>query len=321
MKAAVLKELGLAPVYEEVDDPRPSSEDEVVINMKAVALKNIDKLMAGGTHYASYKKLPVVVGSDGVGMLQDGSMVYTAGRAMLAEKAVVNASSLVKIPAGIDSAIAAAVPNAALGSYLPLKVKGQMKEGHVVLINGGTGITGKFAVQLAKYYRASKVVVTGKIEGKEEQLSALGADLLISTQQNEESFKRSIRRLHEESGIDIIIDYLWGKPAEDIINSLGGNGANFPQKDTKFINVGNMVSRHLNLDCNILRSSKLTILGSGLGSYSKNEFESFYQQVLPEMFQLVAEGKASIAIEKEKIENINRIWNKNSLGKRLVVMV
>lgn len=321
MKAAVLNELGKAPVYEDIDDPQPSSEDEVIIAMKAVALKNIDKLMAGGTHYASYKKLPVVIGSDGVGMLQDGSLIYTPGKAMLAEKAIVHKNNVVRLPSDIDSALAAAVPNAALGSYLPLKVKGEMKEGDVVLINGGTGITGKFAIQLAKYYGASKVVVTGRVEGKEEELAGLGADLFISTKHNEEGFKHSIRQLYHESGIDIIIDYLWGKPAEDIINCLGGSGADFPKKNTRFINVGNMVSPHLNLDCNIIRSSKLVILGSGLGSYSKTEFSGFYQNTLPEMFKLAAEGKVTIAIEKEKLENINHIWNNDSRSKRLVVMV
>jgi NADPH2:quinone reductase len=52
MKAAVLHEVGGIPRYEDFPDP-VADEGEVIIDVTAVAVENVDKLIAAGTHYAS----------------------------------------------------------------------------------------------------------------------------------------------------------------------------------------------------------------------------------------------------------------------------
>ncbi len=77
MKAAVLHELGGIPRYEDFPDPVPG-DDEVVIAVKAVAVENVDKAVAAGTHYASGQyvaQLPAIAAFDGVGALPDGTLV------------------------------------------------------------------------------------------------------------------------------------------------------------------------------------------------------------------------------------------------------
>jgi NADPH:quinone reductase-like Zn-dependent oxidoreductase len=64
MKAAVLRRLGKPPRFEEFPDPKPS-QGEVIVHVKAASLKNIDKMMARGSHDDSHRELPVVCGSDG----------------------------------------------------------------------------------------------------------------------------------------------------------------------------------------------------------------------------------------------------------------
>jgi NADPH:quinone reductase-like Zn-dependent oxidoreductase len=78
MKAAVLRTLGKPPRFEEFPDPKPS-QGEVIVHVKAASLKNIDKMMARGSHYDSHRELPVVCGSDGVGTLDDGTRVFCGG--------------------------------------------------------------------------------------------------------------------------------------------------------------------------------------------------------------------------------------------------
>src|SRR6266404_1928883 len=78
MKAAVLRALGKPPHSEEFPDPKPS-QGEVIVHVKAASLKNIDKMMASGSHYDSHTKLPVVCGTDGVGVLDDGTRVFCGG--------------------------------------------------------------------------------------------------------------------------------------------------------------------------------------------------------------------------------------------------
>ena len=61
--------------------------------MRAASLKNIDKMMADGSHYDSFRQLPAVVGVDGVGVLEDGTRVCCGGPrppyGTMAEKTVV----------------------------------------------------------------------------------------------------------------------------------------------------------------------------------------------------------------------------------------
>ena len=62
MKAAVLHEIGGIPRYEDFPDP-VAGDDEVVIDVKAVAVETVDKRIAAGTHYASQQytaQLPAI---------------------------------------------------------------------------------------------------------------------------------------------------------------------------------------------------------------------------------------------------------------------
>ena len=77
MKAAVLHEIGGIPRYEDFPDP-VAGDDEVVIDVKAVAVENVDKRIAAGTHYASQQyiaQLPAIPAFDGIGALPDGTLV------------------------------------------------------------------------------------------------------------------------------------------------------------------------------------------------------------------------------------------------------
>ncbi len=323
MKAAVLHQLGNLPEYEDFEEPVPANTDEILINVKASAIKNLDKGRASGKHYASYKHLPVVVGIDGVGVLQNGQRVYAQGiTGMFAEKAVINKNNYVVLPDNIDDATAAALPNAVLGAGMALLYRAQIKKDEVVLINGATGVTGKLAVQLAKYYGASKIAVTGRNSEQLEQLRSLGADIIISLKQDDENIIQQIKALNASTPVDIVIDYLWGKPVELILKSLMGGSVNHISHRVRLVTVGSMAGEHINLESGTLRSAAIEISGSGLGSISKEQWHEYRVKVLPEMFQLAADGKLIIETETEPLSNIKQAWQKEAApGKRIVVMV
>lgn len=75
MKAAVLHTLGKSPRFENFPGPQ-AGENEVIVQVKAASLKNIDKAMASGSHYDSHRELPVICGVDGVAVLDDGTRVF-----------------------------------------------------------------------------------------------------------------------------------------------------------------------------------------------------------------------------------------------------
>ncbi|KAG2379602.1 hypothetical protein C9374_006719 [Naegleria lovaniensis] len=328
MRAAVLHQLGSTPVYTENWPEPPSSsenDDQELVQMKASAVKNLDKYRASGKHYASYTELPVVVGMDGVGKLQDGTRVYgmiTTGT--LAERVYIPKNKLIALPDEIDDVTAAALPNAIMGAYLALFDRGLMKKGDVVLINGATGVTGRICVQLAKYYGASKVIATGRNQNSLNKLqNDYGADQTISLLEHDEHVLiETFRAVHELTPIDVVIDYLWGHPMELILRSLKGSGMHSFSHKVRVVTVGSMAGEIVHLPSSILRSSAIEICGSGFGSFSNESMKEFHEKVLPEMFKLAGQGIIKIDTEVAYLKDIESVWNKElDSGKRLVIKI
>ncbi|TGJ98392.1 zinc-binding alcohol dehydrogenase family protein [Leptospira langatensis] len=323
MKAAILREFGKPPVYEEFANPNPQGQDQVLMHVKTAAIKNIDKLRASGTHYASYKELPAIVGLDGVGVLENGTKVYAQGiTGTIAEQALISKNRLTILPDGIDLFLAAALPNAVIGATMALHSRVHLKKGNVVLVNGATGVTGQLAVQVAKHYGAAKIIATGRNEGSLEKLKGFGADIVISLKRSEEEFVEQIKQIHKETPIDIVVDYLWGRPVELLLRSFKGGGIDSFTHPVKIVTVGDMAGKTISLESSSLRSSDIQILGSGLGSLSSQDIHTFNQEILPEMFQLAAKGILTLEIHKEDLKNIENAWDKEiAPGQRMVISI
>lgn len=214
MKAAVLHQVGQTSRYGDFLAPVPQTVDQVLLHVTAAAVKNLDKGLAAGTHYASGAPVPRVVGVDGVGRLADGTRVYGMGlTGMLAEQALVAKNRLVPLPAGLDEATAAALPNAIMGSAAALRFRANLQPGETVLINGATGVTGQPAVQLARHYGAGRVVATGRSDEALAKLRALGVAETISLRQPAEALHAAFHDLHARTPLHVVVDYLWGQPA------------------------------------------------------------------------------------------------------------
>ena len=323
MKAAVMYQKGGLPQYTNFPEPTIQNDDEVLVTVKAVAIKHFDKGVAAGSHYSSDapKENGRIIGGDGVCLLADGTRVYGIGiSGMLAQKATIRKNYAAPVPDGLDDATAAALPNAVMGAAMGLKFKADIKPGDVVLINGATGFTGRVAVQIAKHYGAKKVIATGRNQQSLDDLLSLGADEVISVLQDDESFKARIAAIHAETPIDIIIDYLWGYTAEMILACLKGDGS-FTTR-IRYVSIGSMGGDLIQLSAANLRSVDLQLTGSGLGAWSKQQVGQLFSEILPEMFHLAAQGKLKVETIQVKLENIAELWNLDVPGRqRLVVTI
>lgn len=323
MKAAVVFEKGNAPQYADFQEPKVTQESEILVFVKAASIKNLDKARASGKHYSTENEVhqPTIIGSDGVGLLEDGKKVYFfSKKGTVAEKAVADKKMMVNIPEQLDFSTAAALPNAVMGSAMALKFKAGIQPGNVVLVNGATGITGRIAVQIAKVYGAKKIIVTGRNEKSLQALLQLGADEVVSLHLNDEDFKSKIKEIHNETPIDIVLDYIWGHSVEMILSAFKGDGT-FSHK-TKLITIGGMSGDNIQLSSQILRATDIQISGSGLGSWTKEESALLFSEIIPEMFQAVVDGKIKIETEDVDIKNIESAWNAEiQTGKRLVVRI
>lgn len=325
MKAAVVFQKGELPKYTEVfPEPVVKNDNELLILVKASAVKNLDKMRAGGTHYSVQNDVwsPKVVGGDGVGLLADGTRVYAVGvSGMIAEKATIQKDRMVRLPSNIDDATAAALPNAVMGSAMALRFRAGLQMGKTVLVNGATGVTGKIAVQLAKHYGAGKVIVTGRNEGALQELLSLGADeIIVMKQDDEERLYSQIKNLHKASPVDVVIDYLWGQSAALILSALKSDGG-FSHR-TRFITVGAMAGETIALSSSILRSTDILLSGSGLGSWTREEVGLLVSGILPEMFRLAAQGEIKIDTVTVALKDIEAAWDMHiDGGKRLVILI
>jgi len=323
MKAAVIYQKGELPQYTDFPEPIAKTEDEVLVSVKAVAIKHFDKGRASGSHYSSDapKENGRVIGGDGVCILTNSTRVYGMGvGGMLAEQATIEKERIVPFPSQLSDATAAALPNAIIGAAMGLRFKAAIQPGEIVLINGATGFTGRVAVQVAKHYGAKKVIATGRNPSSLAALRKLGADEIISVDQTDEQFLAALQATHKTSPIDVIIDYLWGHTAELILESLKGKGS-FTHK-TRYVSVGSVTGDTIQLSAANLRSVDLQITGSGLGSWSKEQVGKLFTEILPEMFQLAAEGLLVVETVEVKLKDIAELWNLEVPdGRRLVITV
>jgi NADPH:quinone reductase-like Zn-dependent oxidoreductase len=323
MKAAIVFEKGGIPQYADFPDPIVNNDNEALIFVKAASIKHLDRARASGKHYSTENKehRPTIVGSDGVGLLENGSKVYFfSKKGTVAEKAVADKKMIVPIPEGLSFVIAAALPNAVMGSAMGLKFKTNLKQGETVLINGATGITGKVAVQIAKLYGAKKVIATGRNEEALRSLLELGADEIISLNVSDEDFKQKIKTIHQENPIDVIVDYIWGHSVEMLLSALKGDGT-FSHK-TRLVSVGGMSGDTIQLSSQILRGTDIQISGSGLGSWTQDEMKLLLSEIIPQMFQAAVNGKLKMDTETVHLKDIETVWESEiSNRKRLIVLI
>jgi NADPH:quinone reductase-like Zn-dependent oxidoreductase len=216
MKAIVVHEYGGPEVlkFEDVPIPEPK-DDEMLIKVVAAGVNSFDGVLRSGAYAKVFKmKLPWIPGYDIAGMVEKvGSKVsrFKAGDPVFshisipsgggyAEHAVAKQNQVAPKPATIGFVEAAGVPSVALTAWQALVDKANIQSGQTVLIHGGSGGVGMFAIQIAKI-RGAKVIATAST-ANQDFLKELGADIAIDykTQKFEEIAK----------DVDVVLDGVGG---------------------------------------------------------------------------------------------------------------
>jgi NADPH2:quinone reductase len=317
MHAAVLHTPGQPPRYEPFPDPVPGP-GEAIVQVRAASLKPIERLMAGGTHYASPREFPIVCGVDGVGTLDDGTRVFFGGprrpNGAMAERTVVARARCWPVPEGLDDATAAALPNPALSSWLPLKWRAQLAAGETVLVLGGTGIAGKLAIQIAKILGAGRVVAAGRNEQVLSTLHDLGADAVVHLEGSDPDVTQAFAREAGDKGYDVIVDYLWGHPTELLLAALTRAEFSMKAAGPRLIPIGESAGPAISLPAAALRSAGLAILGGGFPPMSIL-MEAYHQAMAR-----AASGELRIDTERVALADVEDAWRRPAGGRRLVLI-
>src|SRR6266704_2900107 len=191
MKAIVVHEYGGPEVLKYEDAPRPEPKDnEVLVRMIAAGVNPVDALIRSGK-YAKFfgTTLPLIPGYDIAGVVEktgakvtklkvgDPVYAYVMWGGGYAEYAVATEGEATAKPKSITFVEAAGVPLAALTAWQALIDTAKLSAGQTVLIHGGSGGVGTFAIQIAKA-RGAKVIATAST-ANQDLLKKLGAEVAI----------------------------------------------------------------------------------------------------------------------------------------------
>ena len=233
MKAIVYAKYGTPDVLElkEVDKPIPK-ENEVLIKVHAVSINDWDLGLLQGDLInrlinGLFKPKIKILGSDIAGRIEAlgtnvkkfrlGDEVYgdLSGRwGGFAEYSCAHENELALKPVSMSFEEAAAIPQAAMLAVQGLRDKGHIHSGQKLLINGGGGGVGTFAVQIAKLYR---VEITGvDSSDKFNMMRSIGFDHVINYRQ--EDFTKN--------GLcyDLILDVKTNRLISDYVRALYPKG-------------------------------------------------------------------------------------------------
>jgi len=191
MKAVVAHEYGAPEVlkFEEVPRPEPK-EDEVLVRVIASGVNPADPLTLSGKYAREFgTHLPLIPGYDIAGVVEKTGAKVTnlkAGDAVYgyptfgggwAEYITVKQWEVAAKPKTLNFAEAAAVPMGALTAWQALVDTAQLHPGQTILVHGGSGGVGSFAVQIAKA-RGARVIATAST-ANQDLLKQLGTDVAI----------------------------------------------------------------------------------------------------------------------------------------------
>lgn len=305
MKAAILAALGSAPVYGDFPEPDLHA-GETLVHVSAAGVKQLERLIASGKHYSSPRTLPIVPGLDGVGRRDDdGARVYFMAQrrpfGAMAERAP--ASLTVPVPAGLSDAEAAAVVNPGLAGWLPLVERGRIRAGESVLILGATGTSGRMAVTMARRLGAGRVIACGR---RQAVLDRLDADATIDLSAPEAEIAAAFAE-EATRGLGVIVDYLWGRPAELLIGQLARPDLHSSGADSaiRFVTVGQMAGPDIALPSNALRGSRLELIGSGTGNFPQGEA---MRQAIGTVLDLAEAGRLPVETAEVPAEDVAAAW-------------
>jgi len=314
MNAAVVNVLGQSPRYLPFPEPDPGT-GEVLIHVRAAGLHPVVKSIAGGAHYISGGQLPMIPGIDGIGIRDDdGSRVYFgfARRPFgtMSERTVAPSARCLPIPEGLDDAVAAAIPNPGMSAWLSLKERAGLARGETVLVSGASGVAGRMAVQAARHLGAKRVIGTGR---DVDSLRVAALDATIRLDQPEDEIRKALTA-EVEQGIDVIIDYLWGRPTELILEALAKNFRPDRARAVRMVEIGDSAGKTITLPGATLRSVDLKLFGSGFGSVSVDRV----WDAIPNLFSLAAKGELTIDIERIPLRSVESAWTRKTEGRRIV---
>src|SRR5256712_1911128 len=212
MKAVRLLEYGGQLVFNDLATPT-IARDEILVKVKSTAVNHLDLVEASGTARQILPiDLPWIPGHEFSGVVEQigsdvaayapGDAVFgTSGMGAYAEFLAVKPALIARKPSNLSFDEAASVPVASQTAWQGLFTHGHLEKGQTILIHGGAGAVGAYAVQLASH--AGATVIATASGDDEAYLNSIGASWVLDYR--EAQFEKVLREK-----VDVVFDLVGG---------------------------------------------------------------------------------------------------------------
>jgi NADPH:quinone reductase-like Zn-dependent oxidoreductase len=212
MKAVRVLEYGGQLVFDDVPTPT-IARDEILVRIESTTVNHVDIVKASG---AARQILPIdlpwipghefsglaeQIGADVAGYAVGDAVFGVSGIGAYAEYLAIKPATIARKPSNLSFEEAASVPVACETAWQGLFTRGQLKKGQTILIHGGAGAVGAYAVQLASHTGAT-VIATASSDD-EAYLKSIGASQVIDYQTVQ--FEKVLREK-----VDVVFDLVGG---------------------------------------------------------------------------------------------------------------
>jgi NADPH:quinone reductase-like Zn-dependent oxidoreductase len=288
MRAAVFEKPGIdnLKVLDNVEKPRLTNPDEVLIKVKVAGVNPIDNVVVLGS-IPTLRPMPHIPGAevsgiveeigDGVNGLQRGDRIIIHNKVFdgncdmclsgldmvcrngglisvitnggFAEYIAVPQRNVFKIPDDMDWDLAASLPVTGLTPFHALNEAG-LKVNEFLLVFGASGNTGMIAIQLGKKMGAKVIALS-----KEEWVRDFGADYVIS---DYDRIVEQVREITSGKMADVVVNSLGANTWDSSFESVGING--------RLVSFGGLTGGDVKLNVQALYSKQIKLIGSTGGT-------------------------------------------------------
>lgn len=324
MKSVLIREHGGYEKLEFVDLPEPERGHLAIVDVRAIALNHLDLWVRRGVPGHRFP-LPMVPGAEVSGVvawMPPGEQQFIPGDEVViapgvscgtcvpclsgqdplcasygllgeslpggcAEKIAIPVRNLLRKPARLSFAEAAAVPLDFLTAWHMLVDRARLRPGETVLIHAGGSGVGSAAVQIARLWGATVFATVGSPE-KAARARALGVDEVIEYRSVD--FLSEVKRLTNRRGVDVVFEHVGAETFDRSLRSLARGG--------RLVTCGATTGSDVTINLRLVFFKLLSILGSTMGSLGElyaimnlvetGKLEPVVDTILP--FASIAEG-------------------------------
>lgn len=288
--------------------PRPqAAPGRALVRLLAAGRHPVDLAIAGGRIDGGAPKAPYTAGAEAVGEVLESEVHPPGARVWCLQVAgcwgeifTADEARMVPVPDGVPDDVAAAVGIAGLAGWMPVRRRGRLAAGEVLLVLGASGSVGQVAVQAGAGLAGNVVAAARRPEGLERAIE-LGASAVVRLGAGDDA---TALREACAPGADVVVDVLWGEPVAAALGALA--------RGARVVQVGSAAGPTATITGGGLRGGRIEILGFSVFSEPWEEVAAAYA----DLAAAAGRGEVALPVERVPLADAPAAWERQRAGAR-----